>query len=551
MVRKLLSVLAMAWIVLLHASTQQTVRSVDYRPPLFTGKDRIARISGVAKEMEELVARHSVASHIPGVVFGIVVDDSLVHNSAIGFSNVEDLSPVTPLTRFRIASMTKSFTAMAVMILRDDGKLSLDDPVSVYLPVMNQLELLTTDSPPIRIVHLLTMTAGFPEDNPWGDRQLDESVAMLEELIRDGISFSRVPGVTYEYSNLGYAILGRLISEVSGMPYQEFIRREILEPLGMNHTYWEYERVPDGQLAIGYRFEEGSWKREPVLHDGSFGAMGGLITTIGDFSRYVSFHLSAWPPGNGPEMGPLKRSSVREMHSPRNSTLVTYETDDEDPLMAAISGYGYGLRIYNDERGIQRIGHGGALPGYGSSYIFYPEYGIGMMAFGNLTYTSPWPDAALEKLLFEKAGLKPRSLPPSAILKERKVQVEDLVLSWIRNRDDDGRERSGEKKTDDQQKMSGQEKMGGDVKMDGTGILAENFYLDRSRARRAEEARQLAEKAGPITGTGDITPYNQLRGHFPVFCEKDTIRVFFTLTPEPVPKVQQLEFSLDEMPSPR
>ena len=539
MVGKLVSVLAVALIFLLHASTQETVRSVDYRPPGFTVNDRIARISGVAKEMEELIARHAVSSHIPGVAFGIVVDDSLVHSSAIGFSNVENHAPVTPLTRFRIASMSKSFTAMAVMILRDDGKLSLDDPVSVYLPVMKQLDLPTSDSPPIRIEHLLTMTAGFPEDNPWGDRQLDESVAMLEELIRNGISFSRVPGVNYEYSNLGYAILGRLISEVSGMPYQEFIRREILEPLGMNHTYWEYERVPDGQLAIGYRFEEGSWKREPVLPDGSFGAMGGLITTIADFSRYVSFHLSAWPPGNGPEMGPLKRSSVREMHTARNSSLVTYETACEGSPVAAISGYGYGLRIYTDDRGIERIGHGGALPGYGSSYLFYPEYGIGMMAFGNLTYTSPWPDAELEELLFEKAGLKPRRLPPSAILLERKSQVEDLVLSWIGNRDSDGRELSGEEETEEQQRMGGQE------------ILAENFYQDRSRARRAEEARRIAEKAGAVTGTGEITPFNQLRGHFPVFCEKDTIRVFFTLTPEPVPKIQQLEFSLDEMPSPR
>ena len=124
-----------------------------------------------------------------------------------------------------------------------------------------------------------------------------------------------------------------------------------------------------------------------MLHDGSFGAMGGLITSIEDFSKYVSFHLSAWPPRSEPDNRPAKRSTLREMHTPQYTGLYTDATDINGDPCAVVSGYGYGLVITKDCHEIKWISHGGALPGFGSNYIFFPDYGIGLMAFCNLTYT--------------------------------------------------------------------------------------------------------------------------------------------------------------------
>ncbi len=513
--------LALGWMTC--AILQSAYAQDNYKPPKFVADDRMEKILTITREVEELLEENALSSHIPGVVFGIVVDDSLIFSCVNGVTDLEEQSPVTRSSAFRIASMTKSFTAMAVMILRDQGKLSLQDPVSLHLPEINQLELPTSDSPAILIEHLLTMTAGFPEDNPWGDRQLDEPVAMLSHLIAKGISFSRVPGESYEYSNTGYAILGMLVSRVSGMPYQEFIRQEIFIPLGMEYTCWEYERVPVGTLAKGYRYEDMQWKSEPILHDGSYGAMGGLITTLGDFARYVSFHLSAWPARNTKDGAILKRSSLRQMHLPHHCTLDRGSQNNQYDPCPSVSGYGYGLRISIDCMDIRRIQHGGALPGYGSSYVFYPDYGVGMMAFGNLTYTSPWPLRDLEQLLFSDAGIQPRQIQASGILLKRQMQVSDLLLRWAG--------RSGELyewKTD-QSEM---------VKKDA--FLAENFYLDLDRAHRAATAIKLFNEAGKVIQVGAIKPHNQLRGQFPIYCEKDTLEVFFTLSPEPEPKVQQL-----------
>jgi CubicO group peptidase (beta-lactamase class C family) len=129
--------------------------------------------------------------------------------------------------------MSKSFTAMAILKLRDEGLLALSDPAQKYLPELEHLTYLTADAAPLTIFNLLTMTAGFPEDNPWGDRFLDISDDALLEQVKEGIPFSTLPSLHYEYSNLGYGLLGQIIRQVSGMPYQEYITANILHPLGM------------------------------------------------------------------------------------------------------------------------------------------------------------------------------------------------------------------------------------------------------------------------------------------------------------------------------
>lgn len=430
--------------------------------PVFTHDDRIETIKKIAPEIDKLIVEHAKAENIPGIAYGIVVDNELVVSSATGLINLEMEIPATPSSSFRIASMTKSFTAMAIMKLRDEGKLALSDSVSKYIPEMSELEYLTRDAPAIDIENLLTMTAGFPEDNPWGDRQLDESEQMLLDLISNGISFSNVPSYEYEYSNTGYAILGNIISRVSGVPFQEYITQNILQPLGMEQTYYELDSISDDRLAIGYRWEDEQWKPEPMLHDGSYGAMGGLITSIEDFSKYVSFHLSAWPPRSDDDRGPVKRSSLREMQTPQFSRLSASARDFSGDPCAAVSGYGYGLRITEYCNNLKTVSHGGALPGFGSNYVFFPEYGIGIMAFCNLTYASPYPFNSIARLLFRNTNTMPRQLPVSDILEERQDQIVQLIQDW-------------------------------DTDLESM-ILAENFYLDKSREKRMNHIQSMLKK---------------------------------------------------------
>lgn len=128
--------------------------------------------------------------------------------------------------------------------------------------------------------------------------------------------FSNVPGVSFEYSNLGYALLGKVIGNISGQPYQAYVKENILDPLGMHDTQYEYSDIPGEQLALGYFWQDGEWEGVPLMHDGAYGAMGGMWSSIADFSKYVAFHLSAWPPRDEDEAGPVRRSSIREMHQP-------------------------------------------------------------------------------------------------------------------------------------------------------------------------------------------------------------------------------------------
>jgi len=488
--------------------------STSYQAPVFKDDNRVEKIQSIAPELQKLMEQHIKDRNIPGVAYGIVVDNQLVLASSSGLINLESKTPATPQSAFRIASMTKSFTAMAIMKLRDEGKLRLNDPASTYIPEMASLEYLTADAPVIDIQNLLTMTTGFPEDNPWGDRQLDEPETMLLDLIKEGVFFSNAPSYAYEYSNTGYALLGSIIARVSGKSYQTYIQENIFQPLGMNDTYWEIDNVPKKQLAIGYRWEDEQWKLEPMLHDGSYGSMGGLITSIEDFSKYVSFHLSAWPPRSSEDNGPIKRSSLREMQTPQFSRLYPNATNFDGETCAYMSGYGYGLGIAEYCNGLRRVSHGGALPGFGSNYVFFPEYGVGVMAFCNLTYTTPYPFNKIGKLLFETLELTPRELPVSDILIERQKQVADLIQDW-----------------------------GSALE---SGILAENFYLDKSHEHRKLEISALLEKAGTVQSVGELEPYNQLRGSFDMETENGSLRVFFTLSPENTPKVQRLNVSFQE-----
>lgn len=496
-------------------NTDPVVFTGDYKPAIFRDQDRIEKIAQVLIESHHYYQENAIANQLPGLVYGLVVDDSLVFYGGLGRCNVESGTRANINSLFRIASMSKSFTAMAILKLRDEGKLSLHDPASRYIPELEQLHYLTSDATPVSIFNLLTMTSGFPEDNPWGDRFLDISDENLMKQVQEGISFSGLPGLRYEYSNLGFGLLGQIITKVSGMPYQEYISRNILHPLEMMDTYWEFTEVPEELLAQGYRLENNEWVAEPLLHDGAFGAMGGLITSVADFSKYISFHLSAWPPRSDPETGPVKRSSLREMHQLHNPGYLWDRDRFGDLSLPLIQGYGYGLRVMKDRDGILEVGHNGGLPGFGSSYMFYPQYGIGIMAFSNLTYAGVAVRKANYKVIGElisKDVFLPRELPVSEILELRKEQLTRLIMNW-------------------------------DPELESE-ILATNFYLDISREKRMNRAKELLGKIGEISSAGPVIPENQLRGSYIITGARGSLWVYFTLSPEADPKIQWLSMDL-------
>ncbi len=249
------------------ATTSAALYDSSYMPAIFSDPSRMEKIKAAFAVIDSLYKKHAADNHFPGISFGLVVDGQLVYKNSYGYTDVEKKIPATSSSLFRIASMSKSFTCMAILKLRDEGKLNLDDPAYLYIPELKNLKYPTADAPAITIRHLMTHGAGFPEDNPWGDRQLADSEKDLMEFIGKQISFSNPPGIAYEYSNLGFALQGRIITKVSGMQYQDYIKKNIFEPLGMKTTTYEYGDVAADKLAHRYRWLKEEWNESTLLHD--------------------------------------------------------------------------------------------------------------------------------------------------------------------------------------------------------------------------------------------------------------------------------------------
>jgi CubicO group peptidase (beta-lactamase class C family) len=312
-------------------------------PATFRDPNRLAKLTAAFPEVDRLMRDFASRSNVPGIAWGIIVDGKVVHVGVNGLREVPTKAPVDTSTVFRIASMSKSFAALSILQLRDAGKLSLEDPAERYVPELRTLKYPTTDSPKITIRHLLSHSEGFPEDNPWGDQQLARTDAELSAMIRKGIPFSTAPGTAYEYSNFGFAILGRIVANVSGIPYPRYLREKILLPLGMTSTTLQATSVPAARLAHGYRRQDNQWLEEPQLPDGSFGPMGGMLTSIADLGRWVALMLDAFPARDGVERYPVRRASVREMQQITRYNGATVTRTPNGTIALSAGGYGYGL----------------------------------------------------------------------------------------------------------------------------------------------------------------------------------------------------------------
>ena len=340
--------------------------------------------------------------------------------------------------------------------------------------------------------------------------------------LRDGARGDPVlgpPGVAFEYSNTGFALLGRVVANASKMRYRDTVDALILRPLGMTSTYWEASAVPPGRLAKGYRRDGEALAEEPILADGAFGSMGGLFSTVRDLARYTAYFLSAWPPRDDADAGPVARASLREMQQvARFYQATARRTAPDAPLHLAAGGYAYGLGARATCRFRHVVSHGGGLPGYGSLMLWLPEHGVAVVALANLTYTK-WGDPFVHALdaLAATGALQPRVPQPSPALRAAQASVDALYDRWD------------------------------DAAFDA--LAAENLVLDRPREKRRSDFDALRTKHGACR-PGTLEAENALRGAWTRACDTGEITLKITLAPTRPPKVQHLEAESGPAPAP-
>ena len=366
----------------------------------------------------------------PGVAWGVVRDGELVAHGGEGVIDVGTDEPPTCDTVYRIASMTKSFTCAAVLSLRDEGAVELDRPVAEAVPALAALRG-PEGSPRITLRHLMSMSAGMATDDPWADRHLDIDVDGLHAVVDAGVDFAIRTGDDFEYSNLGFGIIGRVIAEITGTRIREHVDERLLRPLGMTSTTWvqpsgrrwarPHRRVSRALVADGL---------DP-LGDGEIAPMGGLWTTVSDLARWVAWLDAAnlaTPPVHGADRW-LAASSRREMQRIHN-----YSGHRTVAGRSVATGYGFGIRTFDDPTMGLSVGHAGGLPGYGSNMQWMRGRGLGVIALSNVTY-APMERVTMRSLVeLKEAGQLPDmpALPDAAaqLVVDSGRRLIDLVTNW-------------------------------------------------------------------------------------------------------------------------
>ena len=314
--------------------------------------------------LEHRVAREE----LPGASVGLVYDQDLFWAKGYGYADLEKKTPATPSTAYRIASLTKLFTATAVLQLRDAGKLRLDDPVREHLDWF-EIKDGHPESPVVTIRHLLAHTSGLPRELDtlyWDDMAFPDRDEFAELLSQSHTILPREE--KFKYSNVAFTVLGHVVESVSGEPYAKYVTDNILKPLGMTGT--EVLPEPDmPALATGYKYRKPGEPRrkEPFTDKAAMAAAGNMASTVEDLAEFLSLQFLDGPAG-GSQI--LKGSTLREMH--RAYWL--------SPDWTSGRGLGWGLSRVGDQI---RIRHGGYVPGHTSSITAVPEDKFGVIVLVN------------------------------------------------------------------------------------------------------------------------------------------------------------------------
>jgi CubicO group peptidase (beta-lactamase class C family) len=492
-------------------------------PPLAWGDlVRPARIRAAAVELEPKLEAFFARARVPGMALGIVVDGELVWFKGMGVRQVAGAAPVDEDTVFRIASMSKAFVSAAVLRLRDEGKLGLDDPVEKHLPELQGLTYLSADSPRVTVRHLLSHASGLPEDNASADLRMPMAESDFARLLAAGLSFSSTPGTQFEYSNLGFALAGRLVGRVSGERLQAYVSRHLLAPLGMEATTWDAGEVPGARQAHGYgrrgsdmpssglaKYADDAFHEEPVLLDGAWAPIGGLWTSPRDYARWVAFQLAAWPPRDGADVGPVRRASLREAQEVQRAYPLAARRDGEGRLQVAAGGYGLGWSVRTTCSFSRMLRHSGGLPGYGSHVALLPHHGVGVFSMTNLTYTDAGEAVGL---LLE--GLLARGLLPErpVVLSPQLARARGAVL----------------------------ELMGSWNKARAAALFDVNYESYEPLEALQARLEGLRRAQGTCRPAPEVEPENALRGRMWLACDRGAVELSVELTSDVPARIQAL-----------
>ncbi len=352
-----------------------------------------------AAELEATLIRLTRDGRLPGAAAGVVHGGELVWSAAAGFADVAARRPATPQTLYRIASITKTMTGTAIMRLRDAGQLGLDDPAVSYLP-----ELRGADSPyaPIEAVtirRMLSHQSGLamdPDGTDWTTAAY-QGVPGQTLASAAGIHLRIPPSSQHKYSDLAYQLLGEIVTRVSGVPYYQYLRDQVLDPLGMTAT--GFEPLAESLLsrrAAGYDFRTLTDELDLAPATPPVWAEGGLWSCVPDLARWLAFQLAAYSgqdPAQNSSSPVLAAASLREMHRPH------YLADESWTRAWGISWCG------NRRDDAVWIQHSGWLPGFTSMICFDPGSGVG--AVGLINGTSDSGELALELGTAARRLIKP------------------------------------------------------------------------------------------------------------------------------------------------
>jgi CubicO group peptidase (beta-lactamase class C family) len=295
-------------------------------------------------------------SHVTGISAMVIHDGHIIYDHSSGLADVEHKVPVTSHTNYRIASVTKQFTAMAVMMLKEEGKLSLNDPLTRFFPEIPAY------GRQITMRHMLNHTSGLLD---YGDLVPPGTTTPLTgkdvlRLIAQQDSTFFPPGQRFQYSNTAYVLLGLIVEKVSGMPYGDFLRQRIFTPLGMNHTLLNSTTDSIPNRAYGYTLKEGQLVKKDQSIYSYLQGDGGIYSSASDFCKWDQA---------------LYTSRLVQPETLKEIFTASAHPDDR-------TGYGYGWYV-EEKYGFKRISHSGGTSGFSSYVVRYPEQKFSILLFAN------------------------------------------------------------------------------------------------------------------------------------------------------------------------
>ena len=308
---------------------------------------------------------------IPGVAVGVVSDQQLVWAKGFGFADIKAKLPMTPATKFRMASHSKLFTAIAIMQLREEGKLGLDDPVVKYLPWF-KAKPAGDDDGPITVEQLLSHSSGMQREA--GDHWTSFVFPTSDEIRRlyADRQAAFAPSVRWKYSNLAYTVAGMVIEQVSGQRWADYVERNIFKPLNMNASSVD-QNVPGLALPYGRRMPDGTREVLPFVDARGMAAATGITSNVEDMAKFVSANFRRGPRG-GAQI--VSTGSWREMHRVRSV----------EENWTSGSGLGYDVSRINNRT---YVGHGGGYPGNTTMTSIQLDDKVGVIVLTNTGDSNP------------------------------------------------------------------------------------------------------------------------------------------------------------------